>query len=117
MSSEHNTDENISWGIHKSYKELYDALWDKVPVMGEIKGKNYKKLEKFRRASNVIYDIFNNGLMNRARELRVLKLKVDDLSLPRERCEPNWDYNDKVVWEAFRPIIIEAVIEQLRRTE
>ena len=79
MNSEHNTDENISWGIHKSYKKLYDALWDKVPLMGEIKGKNYKKLEKFRKASNVIYDIFNNGLMNRGRELRVLKLKVYDL--------------------------------------
>tara|TARA_R100000700_G_scaffold31048_1_gene38092 strand:- start:299 stop:652 length:354 start_codon:yes stop_codon:yes gene_type:complete len=117
MSSEHNTDENISWGIHKSYKELYDALWDKVPVMGEIKGKNYKKLEKFRKASNVIYDIFNNGLMNRGRELRVLKLKVYDLSLPSDCCEPNWDHNDKVVWEAFRPIIIEAATEQLRRTE
>ena len=117
MSSEHNTDENISWGIHKSYKKLYDALWDKVPAMGEIKGNNNKKLEKFRRASNVIYDIFNNGLMNRARELRVLKLKVDDLSLPNSYCEPNWDYNEEIVWEAFRPIIIEAVTEQLRRTK
>ena len=55
--------------------------------------------------------------MNRGRELRVLKLKVYDLSLPSDCCEPNWDHNDKVVWEAFRPIIIEAATEQLRRTE
>jgi len=80
--------------------------------MGEIKGKNNKKLEKFRKATLVIYDIFNNGLMNRGNQLRVLGLKVDDLWLPNEFNNPDWDYNEDVVWNAFKPILIDAINEQ-----
>ena len=116
-NSGYNVDKNINWGIHKSFQEMYDALWEKIPAMGEIKGKNNKKLEKYRKASMVIYDIFNNGLMNRGNQLRVLGLKKDDLSLPNEYCEPNWDYNEEIIWEAFRPIIIDATVEQLKKGE
>jgi hypothetical protein len=110
--SKYNTDKKIKWGIHSDFQKIYDTLLDKVPAMGKIKGNNNKKLEKFRKATLVIYDIFNNGLMNRSNQLRVLGLKIDDLWLPNEFNNPDWDYNEEVVWNAFKPILIDAIEEQ-----
>ena len=113
-NSKYNVDKNIDWRIHKSYKELYDALWEKVPATAKVEGNNNKKLEKFRKATQVIYDIFNNGLMNRGNQLRVLGLKKYELSLPNDYSRPDWDYNEEIIWNAFRPILIDAIVEQLK---
>jgi hypothetical protein len=112
--SKYNLDKKINWGIHSDFQEVYDTLWDKVPATGSITGSKNKSLEKFRKATQVIYDIFNNGLMNRGNQLRVLGLKIDDLWLPNEFNNPDWDYNEEVVWKAFKPILLKAVSEQLR---
>ena len=112
--TKYNTDKKINWGIHSDFQKVYDTLWDKVPATGEITGNNNKKLEKFRKATQVIYDIFNNGLMNRGNQLRVLGLKKYDLSLPNDYCSPDWDYNEEVVWNAFKPILLDAIVEQLK---
>ena len=106
------------WGVRNDVKHLIDPLNDLLPAMGMVKNANKNKwLEKFRKAQNVSYDIFNNGLINRGRELKVLGLKKYDLPLPeyygRDQYFPgNWDRVEFLVSEAFTPIVRAAAIEQ-----
>ena len=106
------------WGVRNDVKHLVDALQNKLPAMGMVKNANKNRhLEKFRKAQNVTYDIFNNGLGNRGKSLKVLGLKKDDLPLPeyygRDSYFPgNWDRIEFLVSEAFAPIIRKAAIEQ-----
>ena len=56
-----------SWAINPGFKRLQEKLDELVPFSGRVpqgRSKN-KALEKFRVASNLVYDLFNNGLMNR----------------------------------------------------
>ena len=56
-----------SWAVNEGFSSLYDKLIALVPFEGKIpqgRSKN-KYLERFRVASNLLYDLFNNGLMNR----------------------------------------------------
>ena len=106
------------WGVRNDVKHLIDPLNDLLPAMGMVKNANKNKwLEKFRKAQNVSYDIFNNGLCNRGKELKVLGLKKYDLPLPeyygRDSYFPgNWDRIEFLVSEAFTPIVRAAAIEQ-----
>jgi hypothetical protein len=56
------------WGGKGRYQALYDKLSELIPDQGNIEGS--PALEKLRRASNCYYDLFNNGLCNRAKEFR-----------------------------------------------
>ena len=64
---------NASWGCTTETKQLAEGLtslstW---PSAGEVEDKkNNPAMEKFRKAQNVVYDIFNNGLGNRAYQCR-----------------------------------------------
>tara|TARA_B100000212_G_scaffold341922_1_gene326619 strand:- start:2265 stop:2624 length:360 start_codon:yes stop_codon:yes gene_type:complete len=106
------------WGVRNDVKHLVDELNELLPAMGMVKNANKNKyLEKFRKAQNVTYDIFNNGLCNRGRELKVLGLKKYDLPLPeyygRNNYFPgNWDRIEEIVCEAFTPIVQAAAKEQ-----
>lgn len=111
----------IDWGLHRDYETLYDALWAKVPAQGSISGNRNKCLERFRKATQVIRDIFRNGLLNRGQSLKCLKLKKDDLILPQYHygrltnpTQEEWQINEEIVWEAFKPILLDAVVEQLK---
>ena len=56
-----------SWAINPGFKRLQEKLDELVPFSGRVpqgRSKN-KALEKFRVASNLAYDLFNNGLGNR----------------------------------------------------
>jgi len=56
-----------SWGVNPGFKHLQEKLDDLIPLQGRVphsRSKN-KALEKFRVASNLAYDLFNNGLGNR----------------------------------------------------
>jgi len=106
------------WGVRNDVKHLIDPLNDLLPAMGMVKNANKNKwLEKFRKAQNVSYDIFNNGLMNRGRELKVLGIKKYDLALPEYYGRDgyyrgNWNQIEFVVSEAMAPIIKQAATEQ-----
>ena len=55
------------WGINSGFKRLADELHGLLPLQGKVQfsqSKN-KHLDKFRRAQNAAYDLFNNGLINR----------------------------------------------------
>ena len=62
--------ENTYWNRKGTYENLVAELNKLVPDMGEIAGSNNRKLEKFRKASNAYYDIFNNGGCNRGAQIR-----------------------------------------------
>ena len=106
------------WGVRNDVKHLIDPLNDLLPAMGMVKNANKTKwLEKFRKAQNVSYDIFNNGLINRGKELKVLGLRKYDLPLPeyygRDGYYPgNWNRIEFIVSEAMAPIIQQAATEQ-----
>lgn len=106
------------WGVRNDVKHLVDELNNLLPAMGMVKNANKNRsLETFRKAQNVTYDIFNNGLINRGKSLRVLGIKRHDLPLPeyygRDGYYPgNWDRVEEIVTEAFTPIIFRAAKEQ-----
>lgn len=59
------------WGNKGKYQALANKLDELIPTQGSVcdPAKN-KALEKFRKASNAYYDLYNNGLCNRASEFR-----------------------------------------------
>ena len=63
--------ENTYWNHKGKYPKIQDALANLVPEVGEIpNADNNPALELFRVASNCYYDLYNNGLCNRATEFR-----------------------------------------------
>ena len=97
---------------------VVDALNDMLPAMGSVKNINKNRcLERFRTAQNVVHDIFNNGLMNRGKQLKVLKLKIWELPLDYWRggqlIQPaNWTRIQEIVEPKMEKIILDAAKEQ-----
>lgn len=59
------------WDGEGKHKDLYEKLQALIPVSGEVnEPRKNRKLEKLRKAANCYYDLFNNGLCNRAAEFR-----------------------------------------------
>lgn len=64
-------DKKTYWDSDGKYQERYNKLRDLIPATGEVVNhKQNPALEKLRKASNCYYDLFNNGLCNRASEFR-----------------------------------------------
>lgn len=57
------------WNNAGKYQQLADELQAMIPHEGECPS-DKPLLEKFRRAVNCYYDLYNNGLCNRAGEFR-----------------------------------------------
>lgn len=55
------------WGVNSGYKALQEKLDMLIPFEGSVEKPRSanKHLEKYRVASNLLYDLFNNGLMNK----------------------------------------------------
>ena len=95
-------------------ENIIDQLNELVPMQGKIKGRANQKIEKFRKAQNVVHDIFNNGLMNRGREVGVLGVRKRDLPLYVSNSD-KWDIIENRIAPAFREIVMNAVLEQFGR--
>lgn len=106
----------IEWGCTPTTNRLRGMLsdLDHFPDQGECPKKYTanKELERFRRAQNVVYDIFNNGLYNRGKQLKILGLRKCDMPLPDRYGPGNWDRVEEMVEEKFTPIIMKAAREQ-----
>ena len=61
-----------NWAVNPGFEELREKLDDLVPLQGacEFPQSKNKHLDRFRRAQNLLYDLFNNGLCNRKREFK-----------------------------------------------
>ena len=99
-------------------KTVVDALDELIPAYGSVKNINKNRcLERFRTAQNVVHDIFNNGLINRGKQLKVLKLKIWELPLDYWRggqlIQPaNWTRIKEIVEPKMEKIILDAAKEQ-----
>lgn len=62
------------WENKGLYQAEADALEKLLPSFGEVPDNKVtnKYLEKFRKAVNCYYDLYNNGLCNRAREFSMV---------------------------------------------
>ena len=102
------------WGVNVGFKDLSDKLCELLPFEGKCENpmsKN-KNLEKFRRAQNAAYDLFNNGLGNK----RGLFKNIYGWSVgPRDTYNASvmtWTHWENMVEEVLTPIIIAAAKEQ-----
>lgn len=68
------------WERRGRHQWMVDALNALVPPSGSVANKSRNRaLETYRIASNAYYDLYNNGLGNRARSFsRVFGLRVND---------------------------------------
>ena len=103
--------------VCENLKSVYEELDGLIPFDGPVCNVNKnKKLEKLRKAANVVHDIFNNGLMNKGKSLKVLGLMKYDLPLPEYHngyyYEGNWDRIKEIVEPIFENIILDAAVEQ-----
>ena len=111
------------WGVRNDVKHLIDPLNDLLPAMGMVKNANKNKwLEKFRKAQNVSYDIFNNGLCNK-RGLFVSifaqneNYYIDKWNIPTQSSfryftRDSWDMWEDNIEKIITPIMLAAAKEQ-----
>ena len=103
-----------SWGLNSGFKHLADKLDELIPMQGRCESpmsKN-KHLEKFRRAQNAAYDLFNNGLCNK----RGLFVSVFG-DAPTQKSvntftKVSWEMWEDRVEKMLTPMIIAAAKEQ-----
>ena len=62
---------NCYWLNTGQYMQTYSALRALIPPQGDVKDRG-RRLERFRRAGNVYYDLHTNGLCNRFGEVRTV---------------------------------------------
>ena len=103
--------------VCENLKSVYEELDGLIPFDGPVCNVNKnKKLEKLRKSANVVHDIFNNGLMNKGKSLKVLGLMKYDLPLPQyaggHYYDGNWDRIKQIVEPIFENIILDAAVEQ-----
>ena len=102
------------WGVNEGFKHLQEKLDELLPMMGrcEFPNSKNKALDKFRRAQNAAYDLFNNGLGNKRQQFkRIFGWSVG----PRDTGYANqmtWSHWEDRVEEVLTPIILEAAKEQ-----
>jgi hypothetical protein len=99
------------WNNSGKYMPTADALHTLVPAEGSVKEpRKNPKLERFRKAVNCYYDLYNNGLCNRVAEFR----QVFGIQSSRYKISYG-DYGATLymrVEECMNQIIIEAAAEQ-----
>ena len=103
---------------NENLESVVNKLNDMLPAWGSVTNINKNRcLERFRTAQNVVHDIFNNGLMNRGKQLKVLKLKIWELPLDYYRggelIQPaNWTRIQEIVEPQMEKVILDAAKEQ-----
>jgi len=104
------------WGTNSGFKHLSDQLNDLIPFQGRCENpmsKN-KYLERFRKAQNLLYDLFNNALMNRKSEFKsffgFVPINTSRYSYPVTATR--WEQVEEEMEILFTPIILSAAKEQ-----
>lgn len=92
---------NTYWNGEGKLQRTYAILVSRIPIEGEVIDK--PSLEKLRKAANCYYDLYNNGLCNRAAEFR----QVFGFAGTALRGK-----SDKRLEDKMTEIILNAAIEQ-----
>lgn len=98
------------WNHEGKYQKTANELQKKIPDSGSVNEPNKNKaLEKFRKASNCYYDLYNNGLCNRATEFR----QVFDIKSSMYGGYPRFaDHMYDLVEQKMNEIVKQAAEEQ-----
>ena len=102
------------WGINSGFKKLADELNGLLPLQGKVEysqSKN-KHLDKFRRAQNAAYDLFNNGLINRRSQFKNIFGFAPTQTAVYYSNKDTWTYWEDMVEKVMTPIIQAAAKEQ-----
>lgn len=109
---------NTYWNRTGKYQKLVEQLNELIPDWGEIKGSKNYQLERFRKASNAYYDIFNNGGGNRHTISKwfgsEVTFRLDQLRQNR-RCfmmDNGWELIHTVTEPKMDEIVLAAAKEQ-----
>lgn len=71
------------WNSKGKYQVVCDLLGEMVPDSGPVTGSKNRALEKYRKACNCYYDLYNNGLINRATSFaKVFKIPASQYRIP-----------------------------------
>ena len=102
------------WGVNEGFKHLQEKLDELLPLMGrcEFPNSKNKALDKFRRAQNAAYDLFNNGLCNKRSLFQNIygwSVGMRDVRYATKMTWSQWEDN---VEKVLTPIILEAAKEQ-----
>ena len=102
------------WGMNQGFSHLNNNLNDLLPLEGrcEFPNSKNKALDKFRRAQNAAYDLFNNGLGNQRALFKSIfgwSVGVRDTSYATKM---QWSMWEDRVEEVLTPIMLEAAKEQ-----
>ena len=102
------------WGVNQGFSHLNNNLNDLLPFEGrcEFPNSKNKALDKFRRAQNAAYDLFNNGLGNQRALFKSIfgwSVGVRDTSYATKM---QWSMWEDRVEEVLTPIMLEAAKEQ-----
>lgn len=100
------------WNGDSDLQDVAFKLQGLVPMQGPVEdAKKNKALERFRVASNCYYDLYNNGLDNRARQFSALfKVRVGDYR--DRRGEMDFAGIEPVVEPIMRRFVLAAAKEQ-----
>lgn len=110
------------WSNNGRYQALADALQKRIPAEGSVAdAKKNPALEKFRKAVNCYYDLYNNGLCNRAAQFaKIFGIATSQYKYRESRY--NYGYNFEFAQtmydrteEAMDAIILAAAAEQLTK--
>ena len=102
------------WGVNEGFKHLQEKLDELLPMMGrcEFPNSKNKALDKFRRAQNAAYDLFNNGLGNQRALFKTIFGFAPTQSSVHHASNITWDDWENAVEEVLTPIMQEAAKEQ-----
>jgi len=109
---------NTYWNNNGKHQYSINALISIVPAEGECP-KHRPKLERFRRAWNAYYDLYNNGGCNRKYDIRNI-LKTSSTAFNNRFDEVSEEIEakmDKIVLDAFSELWTELHphFEQFRK--
>ena len=100
--------QNTYWEEKGLHQEMANELNLLIPFMGSVENKRYrKKLERYRKAANAYYDIFNNGGYNMGREIGATFGALSDLIKLEE-----WEAVYEIVEPIMHKIIVEAYLAE-----
>lgn len=102
------------WGVNQGFSNLVNQLNDLLPAQGacEKARSTNKHLDKFRRAQNAAYDLFNNGLCNKRGLFKNIFGWAPYQSSVHYATSITWSQWEDQVEEVFTPIILAAAKEQ-----
>ncbi len=105
------------WNNNSPLQSVADALNDLVPAEGSVaEPRKNKALEKFRVASNCYYDLYNNGLCNRAAQFaRVFGITSSNYKEPWRGYGRFSATLYTLVEAEMEKIVIAAAAEQLKK--